>query len=159
MVFVVDGTTEEDADGNVTAAVEVGGVVTVMVDEVEVDGAADADADNEVKVVGRVGIEAAVVATVSMMLLSVVETGVVVTAAGVAGLPPCGQMHHAAQMAPHSTNTAAVADNHRIGRCLGVGMTRFSVSVVIQRGQKRAFDTNVAPQCGHVFIPVLPQRF
>ena len=31
MVFVADETTEEDADGNVTTAVEVGGVVAVVV--------------------------------------------------------------------------------------------------------------------------------
>lgn len=142
-----------------TAAVAVVVVEAVMVDEVEVDGAADADADNEVKVGGRVGIEAAVVATVPMMLLSVVETGVVVTTAGAAESPPCGQVRHTAHTATHNTKTATVTDSHRIGRCFGVGMTRFSVSVVIQRGQKRAAGANVAPQCGHVFIPVLPQRF
>lgn len=117
-----------------TTAVEVGGVVAVVV----------------ATVVGEVVL--AVADTNVVLPTTVVETGV-------AGLPPCGRVRHAAHTPPHSTNKAAVADSHRIGRCLGVGMTRFSVSVVIQWGQKRAFDANVAPQYGQVFILTITPIF
>lgn len=151
MVFVADETTEEDVDGNATTAVE-DDVAAVVV---TVDFAND-DAD-EGSGAGKV-VLAAVDTKVSLST-TVVETGVVVTAAGAAESPPCGQVRHTAHTAPHSTNKAAVIDSHRIGRYLGVGMTRLALSAVIQRGQKRAPGANVVPQCGHVFIPVLPQRF
>lgn len=152
MVFVADGTTEEDADGNVTTAVEDDDVAAVVV---TVDFAND-DVDEGS---GTSKVVLAAVDAKAVLPTTVVETGAVVTAAGAAESPPCGQVCHTAHTAPHSTNKAAVIDSHRIGRYLGVGMTRLALSAVIQRGQKRAPGANVAPQCGHVFIPVLPQRF
>lgn len=152
MVFVADETTEEDADGNVTTAVEDDDVAAVVV---TVDFAND-DVDEGSRA-GKV-VLAAVDAKV-VLPTTVVETGVVVTAAGVAGLPPCGQMRHTAHTAPHNTNKAAVIDSHRIGRYLGVDMTRLALSAVIQRGQKRAPGANVVPQCGHVFIPTFTPTF
>ena len=152
VVIVIDGIVEDDVDGNTTALVEIDDVAAVVVTVDFSNDDVDEGSGAGMVVLAAVDAKAALSATG-------VETGVVVTAAEVAGLPPCGQVHHAAHTTPHSTNKAAVIDSHRIGRCLGVGMTRFSVSAVIQRGQKRAPGANIAPQCGHVFIPVLPQRF
>lgn len=130
--------------------------------ESEADADDVTDADTEADKVVRVGwvvhavvvLSAAVVAALSAAVE--VAAGAGVTAAGAAGWPPCGQKRHAAHTAEHSTNRAAVADSHRIGRRLGVGMTRFWLSGVIHRGQKRASARRLAPQCGQVFIRVYP---
>ena len=68
----------------------------------------------------------------------------------------CESEGHTAHTATHNTKTATVADSHRIGRYFGVGMTRFSVSAVIQAEQKRAFPRRSAPQCGQRFILFYP---
>ena len=56
----------------------------------------------------------------------------------------------------HNTKTATAIDSHRMNAYLGVGMTRFSYSGVIQAGQKREPSRRVAPQCGHVFTVAYP---
>lgn len=164
VVVVEEAVADAEDDATDDAAVEVGvdavAVVLVVVTaeedpwKSEADGGdvtdADTDADTEADAV-VVAIEVRLCADAVVCDDADVPMGVAV---GVVRF--CGSEGHTAHTANTKTKTATAADSHRTGTYLGVGMTRFSVSAVIQAEQKRAFSRKSAPQCGQRFILFYP---
>ena len=98
-------------------------------------------------------VSASVVAVAVVVCASVVVAGATVVSITVVTGASAGRgINHTAPTAAHNTNTATVADSHRLSAYRGVGTTRFWFSEVIQAGQKRALSRRLAPQCGQTFI-------